>query len=120
MGHSTASGRAERRLSEAFGISDEEMTRRSQLAIQSLKPPKPSRGYRDVNFTVASVATNRLFFGSIFANLEGGGYTVSLTRSNGNGTSDQIIRFESYDNLTKAKNAIYEATQVPKPRRGRS
>ena len=118
MGHSTSSGRTapQRRLSESFGITDEQMTRRSQQLISTLTATKRIGDIRQ--FTIASAATNTLYNGSIFKP-DTGGFVVELSTYN-NGERQRIIEYQQYPNITQARNALYEATQVPKPKRGRS
>ena len=69
MGHSTASGRTQqprRSIAEALGITNEELTSRSQQTIQSLKPTSRAGDIRD--FTVANAETNRRYGGGIWKN----------------------------------------------------
>lgn len=119
MGHSTASGReaTSRRLSESFGITDEELTRRSQQLISTLTATRRAGDIR--SFTIGSAETNKLYFGSIFKPMEGRGFIVELS-TNTNGERERLIEYQNFDNITQARNALYEATHVPKPKKGRS
>ena len=92
------------------------MTRRSQQLISTLTATKKSGDIRD--FTIASAATNKLYGGYIVKPYDGG-FVVALSTYE-NGEKKSIIEYERYPNITAARNALYEATQVPKPKRGRS
>ena len=117
MGHGTSSERTSnerprRSLADALGITPERLIERSQLAIQSLNPS----GFNIRDITVGNPERNVLYTVTMFKELEGRGYRA---RVYDNQNQREELPYEHFDNLNAAKNAIYEKTGIPKPKRTR-
>lgn len=129
MGHSTSSGRAaqpqRRSIAESLGITNEQLTARSQQAINSLTQGR-LRDYDTRQATIVNAETNTIYDAAVSKDLmERRGFVLALyayegsPRDPGGRTRRRVIDYQHFDNATQVKNAIYNATGVPKPQRQR-
>ena len=131
MGHATASGRTaetatpRRTIAESLGISNEELTSRSQTAINNMTQGR-LRNYETRQATIVNADTNTMYSVEINNDLaEGRGFMLAVTRYEGSPnapggrTPRRIVDHEHFDNARQVRDAIHNATGVPKPQRRR-
>lgn len=124
MGHSTSSGRStgasRRTIAESLGMTNEQLTGRSQTAIESLTQGR-LRNYETREATIINAETDKIYSAEINKDLgTGRGFMVDVIRydgspnSPGGRTPSRIVDHEHFDTVRQVKDAIYNATGVPK------
>lgn len=130
MGHSTASGRnaataPRRTIAESLGLTNEQLTDRSQTAIEALTHGR-LRNYETRQATIVNADTNTMYSVEINNDLaEGRGFMLAVTRYEGSPnapggrTPRRIVDHEHFDNARQVRDAIHNATGIPKPSKRR-